>query len=78
MKPLAKILLSSVALAGLALALNGCAGGYAEVGSDPYYHRDRGYRDRWYDDGPWMDGPRGYHQVRVAPSVRIRGTVRIP
>lgn len=75
MKPINQFLLAAVALAAVVIAFTGCVGGYAEVSSGPRYHH---YHDHWYHDGPWMDGPRGYHEVRVAPTVRVRGTVRIP
>lgn len=72
MNHLTKKLLLSLALGALTLGAAGCVG-YVD---DGYYNRPGYYgRDRWYHDGPWMDGPRGYIGVEIAPPVR---SIRLP
>jgi hypothetical protein len=69
MKPLRKILLSAVILAGLSFAVEGCvADGYVGVSNDVYYGPRR---DPWFRDDPWMDGHGWYGGPRNNVNVGI-------
>ncbi len=63
MKSPLKILLGSLLFTGLQFGLTSCVtDGYVGVDTGVYYGPH--YGDPWFHDGGWLDGNRGYGEVR--------------